>query len=79
VTFDFRVPEVVGRIAQEDGRKGGPDTIDNDEAQHDPTGRPLGLGDRDAQILNRNRYLGRAQGQLVEKDAKIEGLSTEPC
>ena len=62
MTLDFRVPEVVGRIAQEDGRKGGPDTIDNDKGQLDPTSRPLGLGDRDTQILNRNRYLGRAQG-----------------
>jgi hypothetical protein len=54
VAFDFRIPEVIRRIAQEDGRKRGPNAVDDDEPQHDRTDPSLGLGDSDTQILNRN-------------------------
>jgi hypothetical protein len=35
MTFDFRIPEVSRRGAQEDGRKRGPSAVEDDDAQHD--------------------------------------------
>lgn len=35
MAFDFGIPEVSRRGAQEDGRKRGPNAVDDDEAQHD--------------------------------------------
>jgi hypothetical protein len=52
-TFDFGIPKVGRWGAQEDGRKRDPNTVEDDEAQHDRTNHSLGPEDSDTQILNR--------------------------
>jgi hypothetical protein len=45
--FDLRIPEVGRWGAQEDGRKRGPDTVEDDEAQHERADNSLGLENGD--------------------------------